>query len=475
MSAPVLVSKAYRDRLYAIISSGPFFADHFKAIRQFAPHPSDPSVSNDTPTPSYILEWARNTLRTRFEACAETTLGIADGPAMVDFVQYFDEPFDFLSEVYVSASPGPQIKDCAANMMYSVAPKVGKSRDKVPAFYLAFLAHLRLRSEQRILPMEASMQLCWTETESFISALDLAQICGHEFSGPHAGNREAGEATNYRTAVSCRALGQFLARIVEAEAGREAGDLSVLLTSKIADKAGQIPPKQFPAVWLPFLRHTVLMLTSVAIPLDTPCWRDMFAQVLLKYVEKYVGHEPEQDESLARPSVDCDCRDCVSLSIFLNDSTRRVGEFSIGKQRRGHLHRQLQSANADCTHETFRGGNPQTLVITKTFLQNERMRSNWKLRRVQAEKEFDMFDKSQLSLLLGSEYMTIVGMAHLSAGQRASAPAPVQTSTAATPSLATNQRQPFQEAGSPAQRLPGVGGKRKFPFAENEVVDLTSD
>lgn len=38
----------------------------------------------------------------------------------------------------------------------------------------------------------------------------------------------------------------------------------------------------------------------------------------------------------------------------------------MGKQRRQHLHQQLDNLRIDCTHDTERYGNPQTLVVTKT-------------------------------------------------------------------------------------------------------------
>jgi hypothetical protein len=64
--------------------------------------------------------------------------------------------------------------------------------------------------------------------------------------------------------------------------------------------------------------------------------------------------------------VGCDCEDCRALSRFLRDPTQRVGRFPIRKERRQHLHQQIESHQCDCAHVTERKGSPQTLVCTKT-------------------------------------------------------------------------------------------------------------
>jgi hypothetical protein len=62
----------------------------------------------------------------------------------------------------------------------------------------------------------------------------------------------------------------------------------------------------------------------------------------------------------------CNCDDCSALSRFLRDPTQRVGRFPLRKDRRQHLHQQIDSHRCDLTHVTARVGSPQTLVCTKT-------------------------------------------------------------------------------------------------------------
>ena len=59
------------------------------------------------------------------------------------------------------------------------------------------------------------------------------------------------------------------------------------------------------------------------------------------------------------------CKDCMELKEFLKHPTKVQHRFSVGKERRQHLHQQLDTSGVDasCTTENF--GNPHTLVVTK--------------------------------------------------------------------------------------------------------------
>jgi hypothetical protein len=86
--------------------------------------------------------------------------------------------------------------------------------------------------------------------------------------------------------------------------------------------------------------------------------------------------EPPKDWS--RPAeLDCKCEDCRALSKFLCDPATRVGRFPLRKDRRQHLHQQIERHRCDCTHVTERKGSPQTLVCTKTQDSFERRRNQY--------------------------------------------------------------------------------------------------
>lgn len=62
----------------------------------------------------------------------------------------------------------------------------------------------------------------------------------------------------------------------------------------------------------------------------------------------------------------CKCADCQALSMFLRDPRMQVARFPLRKERRRHLHGQIEANHCDCTHVTDRRGSPQTLVCMKT-------------------------------------------------------------------------------------------------------------
>ncbi len=70
--------------------------------------------------------------------------------------------------------------------------------------------------------------------------------------------------------------------------------------------------------------------------------------------------------------VACGCEDCASLRAFCQDPAKRVGRFSVRKDRRKHLHRTIDSYRLDLDHVTERRGSPYTLVCTKNRVSHPR-------------------------------------------------------------------------------------------------------
>jgi hypothetical protein len=70
--------------------------------------------------------------------------------------------------------------------------------------------------------------------------------------------------------------------------------------------------------------------------------------------------------------VSCRCDDCRDLQVFARDRVEQAHRFRVRKDRRQHLHQQIQRFDLDMTHVTERKGSPQTLVCTKTRRTYER-------------------------------------------------------------------------------------------------------
>ncbi|MEA3180701.1 MAG: hypothetical protein QOI59_4224 [Gammaproteobacteria bacterium] len=62
----------------------------------------------------------------------------------------------------------------------------------------------------------------------------------------------------------------------------------------------------------------------------------------------------------------CSCEDCHELQLFVSDPMRQLHRFRVNKERRQHLHRQIDGHGLDMAHVTERKGSPQTLICIKT-------------------------------------------------------------------------------------------------------------
>jgi hypothetical protein len=68
----------------------------------------------------------------------------------------------------------------------------------------------------------------------------------------------------------------------------------------------------------------------------------------------------------------CRCDDCRELQAFALDPATQTRRFRVRKERRQHLHQQIDRHRLDMTHVTDRTGSPQTLVCSKTRATYER-------------------------------------------------------------------------------------------------------
>lgn len=62
----------------------------------------------------------------------------------------------------------------------------------------------------------------------------------------------------------------------------------------------------------------------------------------------------------------CDCNDCKTMGRFLTAKTQQSATLPMGKNRRKHLHRQIDFLHIPVSHVTKRVGSPFSLVLTKS-------------------------------------------------------------------------------------------------------------
>ena len=88
--------------------------------------------------------------------------------------------------------------------------------------------------------------------------------------------------------------------------------------------------------------------------------------------------KPPQDWT-RNDNLACECEDCLALGRFLRDPAQRVARFPLRKDRRQHLHQEIDGNSLDCTHVTARLGSPQTLVVTKNQASYEKRNTQYDL------------------------------------------------------------------------------------------------
>ena len=102
-----------------------------------------------------------------------------------------------------------------------------------------------------------------------------------------------------------------------------------------------------------------------------------YAATMLLARSEYPPEAPKDWREKGR--IRCTCGDCRELQTFVLDPVERTHRFRLRKDRRRHLHEQIQRHGLDMTHETERRGSPQTLVCTKTRRTHERQCAEHKL------------------------------------------------------------------------------------------------
>ncbi|KAK5120551.1 hypothetical protein LTR85_006207 [Meristemomyces frigidus] len=276
-------------------------------------------------------------------------------------------------------------------------------------------------------------------------------------------NRDAG---NIATNLAC--MVDFFLGEQNMLSGKEAQGSVQQLCTVLHRDAMAAEPAVFPHLILPFFRLIQPQMkdngdSKVDSLLPSTCWN-----MCEQYVRRFVKKQPSMVESWQRNRVSCTCGDCYSLNIFLISATQQVGRFAVNKQRRQHLHRQLESAVPDCKHETERRGSPQTLVVTKRN-RSKAVYEGWLARCRPAYEELMKFDHELLRRVLGDRYDRIVHMQI------------VTTDPARGPAFPG--RPPLQVVANPSAARAGV--KRKADDVEITgaaaakrkpvVIDLCSD
>ena len=180
-----------------------------------------------------------------------------------------------------------------------------------------------------------------------------------------------------------------------------------LFMDSVMVQADSMDTEDYESTILRFLKGIIIRLLHGKNELDM--YKTLFQTCLSLYVLRFVGKEPVQI-NWSRSSVRCSCRDCTDLNAFLRSPVDRVKRIVVSKQRRHHLHTQLD-AYTDCTHITERGY-IETMVVTKQGKSFAESLKTWRNKAKSAlaalrsleDQEDTSTSPSQLRKLLGDRY-----------------------------------------------------------------------
>ena len=254
-----------------------------------------------------------------------------------------------------------------------------------------------------------------------------------------------------------------------------------LLMDSVMVQAYSMDPEDYESTILPFLKGIIVRLLQGKNELDM--YKKLFQTCLSSYVLRFVGKEPVQI-NWSRNPVRCSCRDCADLSAFLRSPVDRVKRIVVSKQRRHHLHTQLD-AYTDCTHITERGY-IETMVVTKQGKSFADSLKTWMNKAKSAltalrsleDQEDTSSSPSQLRKLLGDQYDEIMRLRKVrimtAAQQQPSQPTDSTRPrhTVAASSSASNAA--IVAAPNPTatrSEIPQVAGRKRKAV----VIDLSDD
>ena len=307
------------------------------------------------------------------------------------------------------------------------------SRDTL-AFTLAFLSRLYELWRTDVLPADESRNLYFTIVDKFIASRGM-------FSKLVEAKKENVYSPTFKIHVAFRTtvIVELFAGLFGIRALDNSRDLTPQLLDKIVKDAPSFTNIELFHFWMQFLIEMIPVLKSMGVSLCESGYRGLYTSILSATVDKHVGAKPIVDRTLVRPRVSCSCMDCRALNRFLVDPHSQAEGFAVNKQRRHHLHQQLDAARIDCTHVTERYGSPQTLMVKKTFGHHTQKEQQWKVRHKQMQEKFAKFDQGTTQILLGDQYEGITRMQGIMTVPSVTQQRPMRTSTATDLQVTTHR------------------------------------
>lgn len=160
----------------------------------------------------------------------------------------------------------------------------------------------------------------------------------------------------------------------------------------------------FENVLFPFLHNLCLYIHELSKDRSPEAVERQFvSQTIKAYFRQHVKAKPQAPIDWTRDlRTSCRCDDCRKLLLFVRDPHMERERFPVGKQRRFHLHCQLDGTGFK--KETTRNGSPRTLHVWKTNLAFDGDSRRWKEKLQIARSWLAKFvEQSHLIEIIGNE------------------------------------------------------------------------
>lgn len=189
-----------------------------------------------------------------------------------------------------------------------------------------------------------------------------------------------------------------------------------ILVSRLAADAETMNLELFQFFFFSFLKTLGSTLLDHNIELQNSPFQTLFQQVLRTYIKRYVQPEPRPSRDWSRPTVVCDCQDCVFLNAFLANPKKQQDKFNYHTKRRDHIYSKVADTEIDQYTDTSHGTH-YTLVLTKNGRYFEIVHKAWTERGTVAKRHLqDMDSEIGLGPFLGDLYDPIISLSILSRG-----------------------------------------------------------
>ncbi|EGO55246.1 hypothetical protein NEUTE1DRAFT_102687 [Neurospora tetrasperma FGSC 2508] len=404
-----------------------------------------------------------------------------------------DSSFKDISELAALTNliPKPEDADCSASLRDEISTWVHGKLEEC-------LGDLLMKEKEvsaDVVPRDDGFAIYRTIAKQFLASVDFSKVKPKGGIKPEHGNKR--QRTSYdggnkrppkkqllRT-VASNTLVKFFETLVKISTPDD--DLATQFITNLNDDVPRLPVDHMHNLWLPFLWCLIPILTANAIPLTTPVYQSLYRSMLTRYIKEYVRTQPAPSNSLVRPPVNCPhvhCPDCNALNFFLQSPTEEVERFDVGKKARRHLHEMLDERGIDCTHVSERGTTPNTLVVTKTFTQEEQPMKEWKEKKEYAASRLRIFETysqamPELRVLLGEQFDRIMNMEDVypnPAGARRTAPRPLASASGIVMGRSRVGASGSSRSTTAPRPVAGVKRSRSVSLEDGvETVDLTED